>query len=58
MLKRADWRALQESAKDASEPEQLEFSFAPDLSKSRDLPLRHPGGDPEPQNERDTSDKR
>jgi len=27
MLKRADWRALQWSAKDASEPEQLELPF-------------------------------
>ena len=27
MLKRADWRALQQSADDASEPRQLEFVF-------------------------------
>ena len=27
MLKRTDWRALQQSADDASEPIQLEFQF-------------------------------
>jgi hypothetical protein len=28
MLKRTDWRALQQSADDASEPKQLKFAFS------------------------------
>ena len=38
MLKRTDWRALQQSADDASEPIQLRFSFSSSGSKRHDCP--------------------
>ena len=59
MLKRADWQALQEAPKVASEPIQLELfgwlSSAPNLLQPRDLTPAHPVGNFESGKKRGTN---